>query len=131
VSSGGADRPVLLDPRCYGRFGGAKARRSIRHFAFSDLHGLLVFAGRPVDSPVNHFGGPLTLDLRPGARFQRGTKLEELNVCLGTPGRGSGTFAVMWYPLVPGEVGPVVEVRFPKGESGGQAVTRKYALERC
>jgi hypothetical protein len=122
---------ISLDPRCYGRFGGARAVRPVRHLASIDHTGLLAFAARPANAPVIHFGGPLTLDLRFGARLQRGNKPGEVRVSLGTRGLGPGTFAVMWHDLVPEDIGPVVEVCFPKGESGQAAVTRKYALERC
>jgi hypothetical protein len=121
---------ISLDPKCHGLFGDAKGRR-VRHFAFIDRHGLLAFADRPRDAPVVHFGGPLTLYLRPGERLRQGEDPGELCAWLGTPGLGPGTFAVMSYDLVPEDVDPVVEVRFPAKEPGRQPVTRKYVLQRC
>jgi hypothetical protein len=118
---------VKLDPRCYGRFGGATGRR-VKHLAFVDRNGWLAFADRPQGAPVIHFGGPLTLHVRPGEKLQRGEGPEPVNLWLGAPGSGPGTFAIMWYDLVPPDVHPVLDVRF----SAKQPVTRRYVLkQRC
>jgi hypothetical protein len=122
---------IRLDPRCHGRFGDAKNQRPVRHFASHDRHGQLAFSGRPADAPIIHFGGPLTLDLRSSDSLQHGNKSREISVSLGALGLGRGTFVVMDYDLVPEDVGPIVEIRFPKGELRQKTVTRKYALERC
>jgi hypothetical protein len=122
---------VKLDPRCYDLFGDAAGRR-VKHLAFTDRNGRLAFAGRPQDAPVIHFGGPLALQARPGEKLRRGQDPGEVNFWLGTPGRGPGTFAVMWHDLVPAGAEPVVEVRFPAAGPGRPAVLRKYSLrQRC
>jgi hypothetical protein len=122
---------VNLDPKSYEQFGGAAGRR-VKHLAFVDRNGRLAFADRPQDAPVIHFGGPLTLHVRPGEKLQRGDCPEPVNLWLGTAGFGPGTFAIMWYDLVPQGVHPVLEVRFSAKDSGAQPVTRKYVLkQRC
>jgi hypothetical protein len=122
---------VNLVPKCYDLFGGTVGRR-IKHLAFADRNGRLTFAGRPQEAPVIHFGGTLALHARPGEKFRRGSGPGEVNFWLGTPGRGPGTFAVMWYDLVPPGAHSVAEVRFPAAGPGRPPVLRKYVLgQRC
>jgi hypothetical protein len=122
---------INLDPACYGRFGDAKGRR-VLHFAWIDQQGQLAFANRPQDAPVVHFGGPLTLRVNPSDKLRRGSDPEKTTLCLGTPGLGAGAFVTMSYDLVPKDVHPVVEVRFPPKAEGQPPVSRKYVLkQRC
>jgi hypothetical protein len=119
-----------LDPKCYGHLGGGTGRR-VRHLAFMDRQGVLVFARRRQDAPVVHLGGRLTLLLRPNEKLRTGAEPGELSLWLGTPGLGPGTFAITWYDLVPADANPVVEVRFPAREGGSAPPTRRFALGRC
>jgi hypothetical protein len=122
---------VRLDPRCYGTF---VLRRDMRilHFAWLDGRGHLVFARRPEDAPVLHFGGPLTLRGQQTDKLQRGEDPGRTTVYLGTPGLGPGTFVHMLQDLVPKDAHPVVQVRFPPKAPGQAPATRKYLLkERC
>jgi hypothetical protein len=122
---------VNLDPRCYGLFGDAAGRR-VKHLTFVDRNGRLAFAAHPQDAPVIHFGGPLALHVRPGEKLRRGQDLVEVMYWLGTPGLGPGSFAIMWYDLVPQAAHPVVEVRFPAGGPGRPPMSRRYVLgQRC
>jgi hypothetical protein len=100
------DVSINLDPRCYNLFGAAESQH-VKHFAFVDRHGRLAFAARPQDAPLIHFGGALTLHVLPGEKLQRGEDPEPVNLWLGTPGLGPGTFAIMWYDLVPPLAHPV------------------------
>jgi hypothetical protein len=125
-----SDLRINLDPKCYGLFRDANGR-CVRHIAFVDRQGRLAFADRPQDAPVVHFGGSLTPHLRPSEKIRRGQHPEELNFWLGTPGLRAGTFAIMSYDLVPGDVHPVVEVQFPAKERDQKPITRKYTFSRC
>jgi hypothetical protein len=121
---------IKLDPKCYGLFADTRGQR-VHHLAFYDRQDRqLVFANRPQDAPVVHFGGPLTLDIEPREKFSRGGDSEKVSFRLGTLGLGPGTFALMGLALVPEDVHPVAEVRFPPGKPGEKEVTRKYVLER-
>jgi hypothetical protein len=120
-----------LDAGCYGLFGERRGQR-VNHFGWIDGNGQLVFADSSREAPVLHFGGPLTLRVNPSDKLQRGNAPELTTLCLGTPGVGPGSFVTMGYDLVPKDVHPALEVRFPAREPGGQPVTRKYVLkERC
>jgi RNA polymerase sigma factor (sigma-70 family) len=138
VPDGIASRVYIeLDMKCYVLFGDTEGRR-VRHMAWADRDGVLAFADRPKDAPVVHFGGPLTLYLRPGEKLRRGEEPAggsdvftgtETSFWLGTAGLGPGTFAVMRHDLVPKDVHPVAEIRFPARGKGGRPVSRKYTLK--
>jgi hypothetical protein len=127
---------INLDVKCYGLFGDTIGQR-LQHMAWMDRRGVLAFADRPQDAPVVHFGGPLTLYLRPGEKVLRGQGPEAAEVYtgaetafwLGTPGLGAGTFAVMKHDLVPTDAHPVMEIGFPVKAPGGPRVTGKYVLK--
>jgi len=121
---------IQLDMRCYGLFGDKSGRR-VMHFAWIDRNGQLAFADRPQAAPIVHFGGPLTLRVSE-KKLPRGENPGQTTLCLGTPGVGPGAFATSCYDIVPEDIHPVVEVRFPAKEPDSQPVTRKYVLkQRC
>jgi hypothetical protein len=122
---------INLDPKCYGLFADT-GDRPISHFAWIDRNGQLAFTGRPMDAPIIHFGGPLTLRNQLNEKLERGNDAGKTTLCLGTPGLGPGAFVTVGCDLVPKHVHPAVEVQFPASEPGKQSVTRKYVLtERC
>jgi hypothetical protein len=95
----------------------------------NDLSGVLTFAEKPVDAPVIHFDGPLTITFYgevPKLRLGRDT---DLILTVGTPGRGSGTFAMLAYQdVVPKNVHPKVEIRWPGDPPAKQMFELK---QRC
>jgi hypothetical protein len=89
--------------------------------------GVLLFADKPGEAPVVHFGGPLTLTildshnpLQP-RRLVRGDRDNQLSILVGTPvfGGKHEAFAT-YYEGFRGESGPVVEVEFPGKEPGAK-----------
>jgi RNA polymerase sigma factor (sigma-70 family) len=135
VPDGIASRVYInLDVRCYGLFEDTKDRH-VRHMAWIDGNGVLAFAHRPQDAPVVRFGGPLTLQVRPGCRIQRGEQPgegftgTEPSFWLGTRGHGPGTFVIANHDLVPGDAQPSAEIRFPAKARGGEPVVRKISLK--
>jgi hypothetical protein len=119
---------IQLDPKCYGGLFGDTKDKRVRHFAWVDRHGQLVFAACPKDAPIVHFGGPLTFRHHPNEKLSRG-KNEEVTLYLGTAGLGAGAFATMEYDLVPKDVHPTVEVQFLAEKPGQPSITRKYVLK--
>src|SRR5262249_7013934 len=56
----------------------------------------LVFADRPEEAPIVHFGGPLTVMVdEPPAVLVRGRICHVKRARIGTPGQGRGTFAMV------------------------------------
>jgi hypothetical protein len=95
----------VADQRCYSAGGDATER--------------LRFAESPKDAPIIHFDGPLTM------RFYEGTPTlqvgvpNELDVMVGTPGVGKGSFAALHVCSLPQKVIPEAEVEFPAAVPGG------------
>jgi hypothetical protein len=122
---------LKLDPNCYQLFDKPSAA-TVLHFAWVDGNGFLGLSVRPESAPILHFGGPLTRQLNPGEKLRQGNDPARTTLLIGTCGLGAGSFATMSYDLVPKEVRPVVEIRFPTKSPGHEPVIRKYVLkERC
>jgi len=119
-----ADRPAG-DPR--------PLPRRIKFMANGDPRGCLLFAPRPQDAPVVHFNGLWTLDLQDMKQKLTPGKEVMLQIGVGTPGDGPGTFAFVMYPdTIPADVYPVAEVTFPPRAGGDRPPAEKFVLkQRC
>lgn len=107
--------------------------RKISYVINGDGLGMLVFADRPQDAPIVHLNGPFSLGLQDRKqRFLVDEKLM-LQIGVGTPGVGPGTFAFVLYPnTIPKDAYPVAEVTFPAKTPGRDPLKHKYVLkERC
>lgn len=105
----------------------------IRQVAGSrDSHGFLRFADKPQDAPVIHFGGPWQMQCDSRNRLMVGHELD-LVISIGTPGRGAGTTAYLFYAdTVPKNVYPRIEITYPPARPGEPQIKRFYELkERC
>jgi hypothetical protein len=89
----------------------------------------LRFADRPGDAPVVHFGGPLTMQLYgPPLAFTPGQE-EEVDVMVGTPGLGKGTFAALaCCTILDCKVSPLAEVTFPHSQPGKKPLVARAAI---
>ena len=86
----------------------------LRQDAGQDAQGFLQFAKSPRAAPVIHFGGPLRMALQARQMLAQGPELANLYTVIGTPGRGSGTFAAYVYDGLFGEdTHPVADIEFP------------------
>jgi hypothetical protein len=102
-------------------------------------YGRLVFADRPQDAPVVHFGGPLTLTILDWhktvqeRRLVGGDRENQLSILVGTPvfGGKHEAFATVdeWFPGLAGRgTFPVVEVEFPVKDSGAKPITTRATV---
>ncbi len=100
---------------------------------FESIHcnqGFLVFADKPADAPIVHFGGPLTFGLfqgsvtRPHPPLVRGRD-DGRTVHIGTPGLGKGTFASISHQGLDPKFLPVGEAEFPAAKMGDKPLTSK------
>jgi hypothetical protein len=98
-----------------------------------DLGGVFQFADRPAGAPVAHLGGPLQITFyaeRPSLRVGRGA---ELDLVVGTPGVGPGTFAMLGYEdTIPKSAKPVAELSLPSAKPGAPPLKEKWEIkDRC
>jgi hypothetical protein len=114
------------------RRGSGPEGRVVQLCGGSEFHGILLFADRPADAPILHFGGPWSLTLHGPYALNRNARCE-LFLGFGTPGLGSGAFTFVSYAsLVPDGVYPVAELTLPARSPGDSPNTERYTLkERC
>ncbi len=96
--------------------------------AVVDSQGYLKFSDKPQTAPVLHFYGPLTMGLRFDNQFKRRSKPEELDVMVGTPGLGAGSFVRFGHEGIPEGLYPSVEILWP-GKPGEPM--RALLKKRC
>jgi hypothetical protein len=107
--------------------------RHIKYIVNGDGLGYLLFADRPQDAPVIHLNGPWTLGLQDvKQRLTAGDKTM-LQIGVGTPGVGPGTFTFVLYPdTIPADVYPAADVAFPPRSPGEEPIREKFVLkQRC
>jgi hypothetical protein len=110
-----------------------KLPKRIGYVVNGDQNGWLLFADRPQDAPVVHLNGPWTLGLQDyKGQFTAGHKTQ-LQIGIGTPGIGAGTFSfVLYKDTIPTTAYPVADITFPGRQKGDSPIKRKYTLkERC
>jgi hypothetical protein len=93
------------------------------------------FGTSPLDAPVFHMDGPLTLGVVE-AMVPHELWLErdeqELKLAVGTPGEGPGSFSFVRYDSLPAGAKPVVELEFPAKTPGERLpATRVEIPDRC
>src|SRR5262249_24647596 len=103
--------------------------------------GVLLFADRPQEAPVVHFGGPVTLTildwhqpLQP-RQLVRGRD-NQVSILVGTPGFGGKheAFATVYegfHKLAGYKSFPVVEVEFPGKDPGAKSILTRAEVRYC
>lgn len=106
---------------------------AIKQMANGDGLGYLVFADKPQDAPVVHFNGPWTLGLQDTKQRLRVGEDRLLQIGVGTPGIGTGSFAFVFYKdTIPGDAHPIAEITYPAKEPGQERPKAKITLnQRC
>jgi hypothetical protein len=105
----------------------------VEHLAgVRDVDGFLLFADRPQDAPVLHFGGPWQIAPSSRQRLVVGRETEFI-LSLGTKGIGAGSTVQVGYEgVVPENVCPTVEITFAPKAPGESPARELYELKhRC
>jgi hypothetical protein len=107
--------------------------RKISYAINGDGLGYLRFSYRPHEAPVVHLNGPWTLGLQDFKQRLIVGRKSQLQIGVGTPGIGPGTFAYVMHPgTIPTDVYPVADVAYPAKTPGRTATTKHYTLtDRC
>lgn len=104
----------------------------ITQSAGMDGAGFLQFADRPGDAPVVHFRGPMQMGLYAPQSLVAGADDGKLEVVIGTPGLGNGTFASVGYDgLITEGTAPVADVSFSAPAAGRSPAPRFTLPHRC
>lgn len=95
-----------------------------------------IFGRSAKEAPIVHMGGPLAMGLPPVAStytpvLQAGQE-SLLQVNIGTPGVGEGSFAAITHEGIPEDVHPVADITFPASRDGVDPPTLRVVLDqRC
>jgi hypothetical protein len=124
---------ILLDVECESLKGGGLGGRVSYMVSIFDTAGALQFAPRPADAPVIHLDGPLQVAFYGATPTWRAGDSQDTVLCVGTPGVGPGTFAMVKYEgTVPDGKNPKHDVTFQPKDPAGKPVKELYELkERC
>jgi hypothetical protein len=99
----------------------------------ADLAGIFQFADKPADAPIVRLGGPLQITFDGELPSLRVGRTTDLDLVVGAPGIGPGTFAMLSYGnTIPDAAKPVAELFLPSAIPGERPVGVKYELRsRC
>ena len=113
--------------------GGGVGGRLSYMISLFDTQGLLQFGTRPADAPVLHFDGPLQVTFYGGKPTWTGGGTDDTVLCIGTPGVGPGTFAMLKYEgTIPEGKHPKLAATYRPKDQSRPPVKELYELkERC
>lgn len=112
---------------------GVKGGSSDGRVAYSvgpfDLTGVLQFAATRDNAPVIHLGAPLQVTFYAQTTKMRAGRTSDFTLCVGAPGVGPGTLAMLAYEgTIPESAHPVAEILYPGDKPEKQSVELK---QRC
>jgi hypothetical protein len=124
---------VALDVECASLKGAGIGGRVPYLTHLYDTSGVLQFANKPADAPIIHFDGPLEVTFFGSKPTWTGGRAEDAILCVGSPGSGPGTFAMLKYEgTIPEGKHPKIEATFRTNDDGAKSVKELYELkERC
>ena len=98
-----------------------------------DIDGPLIMATKAADAPIIHLGGPLAVSFFLRAPSLRRERATDCVLVAGTPGLGSGTFAMIGYEgVIPDSIHPTAEITYPLVKAGSPPIKKLYELKkRC
>src|SRR5439155_19692969 len=105
--------------------------KHIKYIANGDGLGYLLCTDRPQDAPVIHFNGPWTLGLQDIKQNLVSGRETMLQIGVGTPGVGAGTFTFILYPnTIPASAHPLAEVQFVSDGLARKSAQAKVSMAK-
>ncbi len=122
-----------LDVECESLKGSGVGGRVSYMATLFDTQGVLRFASKPTDAPILHLDGPLQITFCGSIPTWTGGRSDDAVLCIGTPGVGPGTFAMVKYEgTVPESKHPKIEATYRPKDPAMKPVKELYELkERC
>jgi len=107
--------------------------KHIQYIINGDGTGYLAFADRPQYAPMAHLNGPWGFGLQDIKQHLAAGGQTMLQLGVGTPGVGPGTFAFVQYPeTIPSDAYPVGKFTFPAADGGGPPLKQTVTFKkRC
>jgi hypothetical protein len=124
---------ITLDVECESLKGGGLDGRVPYMLSLFDTRGVLRFGARPADAPVVHLDGALEITFYGSKPTWTGGRSADTILCVGTPGSGPGTFAMVKYEgTIPEEKHPKVQATYRPRDRAKVPLKELYELkERC
>jgi hypothetical protein len=124
---------ISLDVECESLKGGGVGGRVAYLVSLLDARGVLQFARKPAEAPIIHLDGPLEVTFFVNKPTWTGGRSQDTILCVGTPGHGLGTFAMLKYEgTVPPDRHPMIDVTYRPKDPARKPVQERYELkERC
>jgi hypothetical protein len=107
--------------------------KAIKYVINGDGLGYLLFGDRPQDAPVVHLNGQWTFGLQDIKQHVTVGQKANLQIGVGTPGVGPGTFSFVLYPdTIPAKAYPEATFTFPAKDASAKRQTEKVTFtKRC
>jgi hypothetical protein len=98
-----------------------------------DTRGVFQLGRKPADAPIVHLDGPLQITFCGNKPTWTVGRSEDTILCVGTPGHGPGTFAMLKYEgTIPEDKCPMLNVEYRPKAPAQKPVKELYELkERC
>jgi hypothetical protein len=124
---------ITLDVECASLKGGGVGGRVTYMVGLFDARGVFQLGRKPADAPIVHLDGPLQVTFFGNKPTWTAGRSQDTVLCVGTPGHGPGTFAMLKYEgTVPPGKHPTIDAVFRPKDPDGKAVKKRYVLkERC
>jgi hypothetical protein len=124
---------ITIDVECESLKGGGLGGRVTYLLMLFDTSGVFQLASKPAEAPVVHLDGPLQITFYGSKPTWTGGRSQDTILCLGTPGSGPGTFAMVKYEgTVPPGKHPKIAVTYRPKDPARKVVQEQYELkERC
>jgi hypothetical protein len=124
---------IDLDVECDTLRGGGIGGRVSYLVGPFDLQGVLLLAATPAEAPRVYLDALLQITFCGSVPTWRGGRVQDTVLCVGTPGRGPGTFAMLKYEnTVPPESHPRLDVTFKSKDAAQAPKKERFELaERC
>jgi hypothetical protein len=124
---------ITLDVECESLRGGGVGGRVSYMVVLFDTQGVLQLARKPAEAPIIHLDGPLHVTFYPSKPTWRAGRSQDTILCVGTPGHGHGTFAMVKYEgTIPPDKHPKIEATYQPKDSTRKPFKELYELkERC
>jgi hypothetical protein len=124
---------ITIDVECQSLKGGGVGKRVTYMVSLYDTRGVFQLARKPADAPIIHLDGPLQVTFYGNKPTWTAGRAQDTVLCVGTPGNGPGTFAMVKYEgAVPADKHPTIDATFRPKDPDAKPVKELYELkERC